>query len=117
MINDDEPTCARREGAMTITTTNYHIEQRAECAHCGGNGRCYPCDGRGWAGDGNDAPEECEECLGTGGCESCVDGREHWLIYESEGKTRGSCLTRTEVADYLQDGTRPAWWKSYHGVE
>lgn len=100
-----------------MTATNYHIEVRAECAHCGGNGRCYPCAGTGYITVGYDGSVECSDCLGTGGCESCVDGHEHWLLYDFQGGTRGSCLTRTEAGDFLKDGTRPAWWKSYHGVD
>lgn len=97
---------------MTIA---YTLIAKRDCAHCGGNARCYNCIGSGVE---EYEPQfiPCEECTGSGVCAECEDGKETWLMYEQGGRQRGSCLRRDEIKRFRADGTLPNWWSKFHKV-
>lgn len=84
---------------------NYELISRATCAYCLGSAVCYECGGL----------TSCEECTG-GVCAHCENGREIWLMFEHDGKRRGSCLTRAEIIAWRERQELPEWWNSYYGI-
>lgn len=97
----------------TGAIVNYELITRATCQYCLGNGRCYTCGG---SGEADWLP--CPDCEGSrGACPECEGGRETWLMFDQDGKRRGSCLNRTEIVAWRERRELPEWWNGFYGIK